>query len=211
MLVDVVVLVGGRQDLRLVDVVDAERLEHLRLDEMADPRLGHDRDADRIHDPDDHRWVGHAGDAAGLADVSGHALERHHGDGAGILGDLGLVGRDDVHDDAALEHLGEALLGGPGGRFDGHGSCGSSIDGRGAGPRRGDLARGADYRTRSPFAKRSGPFGPPCERWTRMDRSTYSGSNVYRVMSLGNVVQANALTGCSSHNPPWTQCSSLAS
>ena len=59
----------------------------------------------------------HARDAARGADVRGHALERHDGDGAGILGDLGLLGRDDVHDDAALEHLGEALLGGPGGRF----------------------------------------------------------------------------------------------
>ena len=64
--------------------------------------------------------IGHAGDAAGLADVGRDALERHDGDGAGILGDLGLIGGDDVHDDAALEHLGEALLGRPGGRFDGH-------------------------------------------------------------------------------------------
>ena len=44
------------------------------------------------------------------ADVGGHALECHDGDGAGILGDLGLLGGDDVHDDAALEHLGEAAL-----------------------------------------------------------------------------------------------------
>jgi hypothetical protein len=37
-------LVGRRQHLGLVDVVDLERLEHLRLDEVADARLGHDRD-----------------------------------------------------------------------------------------------------------------------------------------------------------------------
>ena len=43
-LVDVVRLVGGGQDLGLVDVVDAERLEHLGLDEVADAGLGHDRD-----------------------------------------------------------------------------------------------------------------------------------------------------------------------
>ena len=43
-------------------------------------------------------------------DVGGHALERHHGGGAGVLGDLRLLGVDDVHDDAALEHLGEADL-----------------------------------------------------------------------------------------------------
>src|SRR5205814_1358739 len=43
-LVDVEVLVGRRQHLRLVDVVDGERLEDLRLDEVADARLRHDRD-----------------------------------------------------------------------------------------------------------------------------------------------------------------------
>ena len=119
-LVDVVALVGRGEDLGLVDVVDAERLEDLGLDEVADARLGHDRDGHGVHDPLDHRGVGHAGDAAGRADVGRDALERHHGDGAGILGDLGLIGRDDIHDDAALEHLGETGLGGPGGRFDGH-------------------------------------------------------------------------------------------
>ena len=36
---------AGRQDLGLVDVVDLERLEHLRLGEVADARLRHDRDA----------------------------------------------------------------------------------------------------------------------------------------------------------------------
>ena len=54
--------------------------------------------------------------AAGGADVGRHALERHHGDGAGVLGDPGLLGGDDVHDDAALEHLGEAALDGEGAR-----------------------------------------------------------------------------------------------
>ena len=38
-------LVGRGQDLGLVDVVDAERLEDLGLDEVADAGLGHDRDA----------------------------------------------------------------------------------------------------------------------------------------------------------------------
>ena len=120
-------LVGRRQHLGLVDVVDAERLEDLRLDEVADAGLGHDRDGHRVHDPVDHRRVAHAGDAAGGADVGRHALERHDGDGAGVLGDLGLLGRDDVHDDAALEHLGEALLGRPGRRFDGHVWVGSGL------------------------------------------------------------------------------------
>ena len=107
-LVDVVRLVGRGEHLGLVDVVDAERLEHLGLGEVADPALGHHRDRDRGLDALDHRRVAHAGDAAVAADVGGHPLERHHRDGAGVLGDLGLLGRDDVHDDAAAQHLGEA-------------------------------------------------------------------------------------------------------
>ena len=109
-LVDVVHVVGGREHLGLVDVVDVERLQHLRLDEVADAGLRHDRDRDLGDDRLDEVGVAHAGDAALRADVGGDALERHHGDGAGVLGDAGLLGRDDVHDDAALQHLGEAAL-----------------------------------------------------------------------------------------------------
>ena len=65
---------------------------------------------DRGLDPLDHLRIAHARHAAVAADVGRHPLEGHHGAGAGVLGDLGLLGRDDVHDDAALEHLGEAAL-----------------------------------------------------------------------------------------------------
>ncbi len=109
-LVDVVGLVGRRQHLGLVDVVDAQGLEDLRLDEVADAGLGHDRDGDRGHDALDQLGVAHAGDAAVAADVGGHPLERHHRHGAGVLGDLGLRRRDHVHDHAALEHLGQPAL-----------------------------------------------------------------------------------------------------
>ena len=54
--------------------------------------------------------LGHAGDAAFGADLRGHALEGHDGDGASLLGDGGLLGVGDVHNDAAFEHFGEAGL-----------------------------------------------------------------------------------------------------
>src|SRR4030095_8482352 len=41
--VDVLVLVRRRENFALVDVIDAERLQDLSLDEMSDPRLGHHR------------------------------------------------------------------------------------------------------------------------------------------------------------------------
>ena len=71
-------LVGRGQDLGLVDVVDLERLEDLRLDEVADPRLGHHGDRDGLLDLDDLRRIRHARDAAVRADVGRHALQRHH-------------------------------------------------------------------------------------------------------------------------------------
>ena len=109
-LVDVVRLVGRGEHLGLVDVVDAERLEDLRLGEVADPALRHHRDRDGGLDLLDHRGVRHAGDAAVATDVGGDALERHHRGGAGVLGDPGLLGVDDVHDHAAAQHLGEPTL-----------------------------------------------------------------------------------------------------
>ena len=109
-LVDVVGLVRRRQDLGLVDVVHLERLEHLRLREMADARLGHHRDRHDALDLLDLGGIGHPRYAPGGADVRGNALERHHRDRSGLLGDLRLVGVDHVHDHAALEHLGEPRL-----------------------------------------------------------------------------------------------------
>ena len=87
-------VVGGREHLALVDVVDLERLEDLRLDEVADAALGHHRDGHGLLDLADLVRVGHAGDAALHADVGRHALERHHRDGAGLLGDARLLGVD---------------------------------------------------------------------------------------------------------------------
>ena len=109
-LVDVVLEVGGRQHLGLVDVVDLERLEDLRLDEVPDPALRHHGDRHRLLDLGDHLRVGHARDAAVAPDVGRDALERHHRARACVLGDLRLLGVDDVHDHPALQHLGEAAL-----------------------------------------------------------------------------------------------------
>src|SRR6266536_73550 len=109
-LVDVVLLVGRGQDLGLVDVVDLQRLQDAGLHEVADPALGHHRDGDRGLDARDQLGVAHAGDAAIAADVGGDPLQGHHRAGAGLLRDPGLLGRDDVHDHAALQHLGQPGL-----------------------------------------------------------------------------------------------------
>ena len=109
-LVDVVLVVGRRQDLALVDEVDVEGFEDARLQQVPDAALRHDRDRHRGAHLLDALDGGHARDAAFPPDVRGHALERHHGRRAGVLGDAGLLGGRDVEDDAALQHLGERGL-----------------------------------------------------------------------------------------------------
>jgi len=105
-LVDVILIVGRREHFGLIDEVDAERLKRLRLGQVTDANFRHDRDGHGIHDAGDQIEVAHTGDAAVATDVRGDAFERHDGNRAGFLGHDGLFGRDDVHDDAALEHLG---------------------------------------------------------------------------------------------------------
>ncbi len=109
-LVDVVRLVGGGQNLALVDKVHAQFLQNLRLGEVADASLGHHRDRNCLDDLLDEAWLGHAGHAALGADHGRHALQSHHRSGSGLLGNAGLLHVHHVHDDAALEHLRQTHL-----------------------------------------------------------------------------------------------------
>ena len=117
-LIDVVGVVGRRKHLGFVDEIDLQLLKDLSLDEVPNTGLGHDRDGHRLNDLRDEIGIAHTGDSALRADISGHAFKRHDGDGAGVLCDAGLLGRHDIHDDAALEHVGQSAFNewGSGGR-----------------------------------------------------------------------------------------------
>mmetsp|Transcript_83567 Transcript_83567/g.215226 ORF Transcript_83567/g.215226 Transcript_83567/m.215226 type:complete len:325 (+) Transcript_83567:498-1472(+) len=120
--VHVVVLVRDREHLALVNAVDAEVLQHLRLHEVADAALGHDRDGHRVDNRLDHLRVRHAGDALLHADVCWDLLQGHHRARARLLGNLRLLRVHHVHDNAALEHRRQAPLHLVGAL--GHGRCG---------------------------------------------------------------------------------------
>src|SRR5215212_195099 len=109
-LVYVVLLVGWGQDFRLVYVVDFEGFQDLGLHEVPDARLRHHRDGDGLLDLDDPLRVAHPRDPAVGPYVRGYALQGHDGHSPRLLGDPGLLGVDDVHDDSALEHLGHPAL-----------------------------------------------------------------------------------------------------
>ena len=105
-----VLLIRRGKHLAFVDVVHPQGFEHLRLREVTDARFGHHRDRDRMHDFLDDSDGRHARYAAFLADVRRHPLKRHDCHGARVLGNLGLLGRGDVHDHAALQHFGQSDL-----------------------------------------------------------------------------------------------------
>src|SRR5580704_7542528 len=64
MLVDVMSLIGWSKNLRLVNEVNADRLQHLRFHKMTDASLGHHRDRNRAHNLLDELGIRHARNAA---------------------------------------------------------------------------------------------------------------------------------------------------
>ena len=109
-LVDVVDVVGWAENFRFVHEVHAKRLQDLCFDLMADAGFGHDGNVNGLDDRVDEVRVGHAGNTALRADIGGHALQSHDRASSRICGYAGLFGRDNVHDDAALELVGQSSL-----------------------------------------------------------------------------------------------------
>ena len=109
-LIDVIGVVSRAKHFRLIDKVHLEGLEHLGLDEVADPGFGHDRDGDSLDDALDKVGVAHPCHATLSSDIGRDSFQGHNGTSSGILGDLRLLGGDDVHDDATLEHVGQSTL-----------------------------------------------------------------------------------------------------
>ena len=109
-LIDMVFVVGGREHFALVDEVDAQGFEDLCFGEVPDAHFGHDGNRDGFLNADDHLRIRHAGYASGCPNVGRHPLERHHRHRPGVFCDLCLLGRRDVHDDAALEVFGQTTL-----------------------------------------------------------------------------------------------------
>ncbi len=105
-----VVLIGRGENFALVDVVYRKALKYLRLYEMAYSYLSHYRDGNCILYFLYHLGVGHSCHAAHLSYIRGNSLKRHYGYSSGFLSDFGLLSIYNIHDNAALEHLGEVFI-----------------------------------------------------------------------------------------------------
>ncbi len=107
-LVDVVRLIGRSENFALVDVIDSKLLQNLRFSSVTDARLGHDGNGDGLENLFDQGRASHPGHASFGADHGGHTLQSHHRCRTGLFGDARLLDAHHVHDDAALQHLGQA-------------------------------------------------------------------------------------------------------
>ena len=77
---------------------------------MTNASLRHNWNRNRGLDLLDHVRIRHAGDSALCADIGRYTLKSHYGDRTSILSDLRLLNVDDIHDDAAFEHLSHTSL-----------------------------------------------------------------------------------------------------
>ena len=109
-LVDMVRFIGRGEHFRLIDVIDPDRFQDLRLDKVTDAAFRHHRDRDRIHDLQDQFGVAHARHAAVGADIRRNTLQRHHCYCASFLCNAGMLRCDYIHNHATLQHLRQAFL-----------------------------------------------------------------------------------------------------
>jgi mannose-1-phosphate guanylyltransferase len=110
MLPDVMVRVGRSEDFALVYVIHLEGLEDFGFGKVTDTALGHYGNRNRPLDAFDHLGVAHASDSAIPSDIRWDPLEGHDRNCASVLCNLRVLWRNDVHDDAALQHLSKANL-----------------------------------------------------------------------------------------------------
>ena len=109
-LINMIYIISRRQNFGFINIINLDRLQQLRLYEMSDTAFCHDRNADCFLDPFDHFRVTHAGNTTGGADICRDTLQSHYSAGTGCFCDLCLLRCGNVHDHAALEHLGKIFV-----------------------------------------------------------------------------------------------------
>ena len=102
--------VGWCENFALVNEVNTESLQNLRLNKVTDSSFGHHWNRDCGFDAFDHVGIAHTGDSTIFSNVSRNSFECHDCARAGIFSNLGLSRSHNIHDDSALQHLGKTTL-----------------------------------------------------------------------------------------------------
>ena len=103
-------IVGWRKHFALVDVIDFDGLQYLRLDKVPDAAFRHNGNAHRSLDTLDHGGIAHARHPARRTNIGRNAFEGHNRASSRLLGDARLLGRGHIHNHTALEHLGKCAV-----------------------------------------------------------------------------------------------------
>ena len=109
-LVNVINIVCRRKHLALVDIIDLDSLQNLRLSKVADAALGHHRDGNGSLNTFDHLRIAHPRNTASCTNISRNALERHHCTRTRSLGNTSLFRSCHVHNHSALKHLSQVAV-----------------------------------------------------------------------------------------------------
>ena len=105
-----VTVVSWGENFGLIDVVDTDSFQHLGFHEVTNTSFRHHGDGDGFLNALDHVRIGHTSNATLCTNVGRNALEGHNGNRTGIFGNTSLLRVYNVHNDAALDHLGHAAL-----------------------------------------------------------------------------------------------------
>ena len=108
--INMVYIVSRREHLALINIVNLQRLQNLRLNEMTNTHLSHNRDRYSVLNLLNQLRVAHACHAAGSTDIRRNLLQRHNCAGTCSLSNFCLLGIGYVHDNAALKHLGKLSI-----------------------------------------------------------------------------------------------------
>ena len=104
-LVDMEDVVGRRQHLALVDIVNLNGLQYLCFGNVSDAAFGHHGNAHGLLYAAYHLGITHARHTSGGPDVGRYPFQSHHGARSSLLGYARLLGCCHIHNHSALEHL----------------------------------------------------------------------------------------------------------
>ncbi|KAJ0640462.1 hypothetical protein HanLR1_Chr16g0615781 [Helianthus annuus] len=107
MLINMVHIISQCQHLTLINIINTNGFQNLSFNKMTNPSLGHNGYCNSLFNLLNELGVAHSSNPTLSTDIRGHTLQCHDCARARFFSYPCLLRVDDVHDDAASEHLGK--------------------------------------------------------------------------------------------------------